>query len=79
MHDTIGDAIRREREAADLTRNALAVQAGIDPSYLMRLERGDMTSPSFTAVCALADALGVSVDSLRGAEKISKKRGKKTV
>lgn len=74
---TIGDMIRERREQAGITRNALAVRAGIDPAYLMRLERGDVARPSFAEVGKIADALGTTMDCLRPerGEKISKKSG----
>jgi transcriptional regulator with XRE-family HTH domain len=61
----VGGVVAAARARAGLTRNALAVRAGLDPAYLMRLEAGTVKAPSFDAVCKLADALGVSCDDLR--------------
>ena len=61
----VGEVIKARRETAGLTRNALAVKAGVNASYLMRLERGNIAHPSFHTVCQLADALGCKADELR--------------
>lgn len=53
------------REARGLSRGALADLAGVDRTYYGRLERGLYPAPSWPVVCAVADALGVSLDSLR--------------
>lgn len=58
------ERIRAAREKAGLTRNALAVQAGLDNPYVIRLERGDISHPSFFAVAKIARVLGVSLDDL---------------
>ena len=56
--------LRELREAATLTRNALAVRAGISPILVHRLEDG-AHGCTWTTACRLADALGVSVAALR--------------
>jgi transcriptional regulator with XRE-family HTH domain len=59
------DLLRSLRESAGLSRGALADLAGIDRPYYGRLEAGKVLSPSWPVVCAVADVLGVSLDSLR--------------
>lgn len=34
------DALRQQREAAGITRNALALRSGINPSYIAQVEDG---------------------------------------
>lgn len=61
---TFARRLRELREAAGLTRNALAVRAGVCPSNLDRMERGERACTWETA-CRLADAIGVSVQKFR--------------
>jgi transcriptional regulator with XRE-family HTH domain len=51
------EELRRLREARGLNRKALAGSAGIDPSTMTRLEKGER-GPSREVVDRLADALG---------------------
>jgi transcriptional regulator with XRE-family HTH domain len=55
---SVGHAIRHYREQAGLTQAQLAELAGIDRSYLSRLERGDGTE-QLRRVIALLRRLGV--------------------
>lgn len=55
---TFGAALRECRLRANLTQAALSELAGLTPNYIGLLERG-LRNPSFTTVCALANALGV--------------------
>ncbi len=61
----VGAIIVSRREVAGLSRYALGRKSGVDSTYLMRIERGDVVNVSFTTVCALADALGCTTDELR--------------
>jgi len=56
-------ALRRERVAAGLSQSALARLADVEPSYIAHLEAGRRL-PSVTNLCAVANALGVSLDRL---------------
>jgi UTP--glucose-1-phosphate uridylyltransferase len=60
MHDysTFGQCLQQAREAADLSRQALAQRVGLDPSYIYRVETG-ARRPSREAALAFAEALGV--------------------
>jgi transcriptional regulator with XRE-family HTH domain len=40
MMSDLGDRIREERELAGLSVEQLAGRLGVDPAYLLRLERG---------------------------------------
>jgi transcriptional regulator with XRE-family HTH domain len=58
------ERLRTFRENRNLTKNALAVQAGVDPAFLGHLENGVKT-PGWETICKLADALGVKTDAFR--------------
>ena len=61
-----GDELRRLREAAGLTREALAERAGLSLKAISALERGERRQPHLRTVTALATALGLS-DTARAA------------
>lgn len=54
----IGDVVHRLREQRASTRKDLAQLAGLSPSLISQLERGE-TSPSIASLVRLARALGV--------------------
>src|SRR5256885_16003968 len=54
-----GNRIRAIREAANLSREAAAERAGINPNYLGELERGEKW-PKLEMMERVAGALGVS-------------------
>lgn len=54
-----GSALRRLREAAGLSQDALAKKAGMDRTYPSLLERG-LRSPTLKMFLRLARCLGVS-------------------
>ena len=60
---TLGQRIRRLRNAAGLSQDALARAAGIGRVTLVRLEKGEQT-PRFKTLGAIAGALGVNVSEL---------------
>ena len=53
--------LRSFREAAGRSRNNLAHEVGVDPSYLTRIEHGDREPPRQHIVEALARALRLSL------------------
>ena len=57
----LGLYIQKLRVARDLSRRALAAQAGVDFSWLAKLERGEYEQPSAVHLYRLARALGVEV------------------
>jgi transcriptional regulator with XRE-family HTH domain len=61
----LGQAVRRLRRAHRLTIEDLAPAAKMHPSYLSGIERG-IRNPTWSKLCGLADALGVSVSTLAG-------------
>ena len=60
---TLGQRIRRLRNDAGLSQDALARAAGIGRVTLLRLEKGDQ-SPRFKTLDAIASALDISVSEL---------------
>ena len=60
---TIGERVRRLRESAGLTQEALARAADIGRVTLVRLENGEQ-SPRFKTLKAVADALGLDAPDL---------------
>ena len=60
---TLGRRVRRLRNAAGLSQDALACEAGIGRVTLVRLEKGEQT-PRYKTLGAIARALGVGVSEL---------------
>ena len=60
---TLGQRIRRLRNAAHLSQEALAREAGIGRVTLVRLEKGEQT-PRYKTLGAIAKALGVGASEL---------------
>jgi HTH-type transcriptional repressor of puuD len=59
-----GKRLAKLRKAVGLTQVQLANAAGVDPSLVSRIERGEVTKPAITTVQALARALRVTLDEL---------------
>ncbi|WP_269714142.1 helix-turn-helix domain-containing protein [Caulobacter sp. NIBR2454] len=55
----LGRAIRHHRKALGISQEELADRAGLHRNYVGLLERGER-NPSYTTVCAVARALGIS-------------------
>jgi len=62
----LGRVIRRLREQRGLSQAELADRARIEPAALAQIEAGT-ADPPWATVAALADGLGVSVESIAGA------------
>ncbi len=54
-----GERIRTIRKEQGIAQEALAVLAGLDRSYMGRVERGE-TNISLTKIYQISDALGVN-------------------
>lgn len=57
----LGDNIKSIREEKKLGLNETAKLAGISPSYLSDIEKGNKTNPSMEVLQRIADALDVSI------------------
>ncbi|HWC59649.1 MAG TPA: helix-turn-helix transcriptional regulator [Verrucomicrobiae bacterium] len=55
--------VRKRREEKELTQEALAERANLDPTYISGIERG-MRNPSVLSVLRIARALGVTTSKL---------------
>lgn len=63
--ETLGDRVRRYREALGYTLTDLARESGVSRSYLYQVESGE-SSPTEEKLLALANALGVTANELLG-------------
>jgi transcriptional regulator with XRE-family HTH domain len=61
--NVLGMNVRRWREERELTQEALAERAALDPTYISGIERG-MRNPSVLSVVRIARALGVTTSQL---------------
>lgn len=61
--ETLGETVRRLREAQDLTRRALATESGVSLRYLGYIERGEPkgANPTRDVLIALAEVLGEEI------------------
>jgi transcriptional regulator with XRE-family HTH domain len=59
----LGEAIRRRRQAKNLSQETLAEIADFDRTYVSLLERGER-NPSFTNLCRVAAALDTTPSEL---------------
>ncbi len=59
----LGDAIRKRRQAKNISQEALAEIADFDRTYISLLERGER-NPSFTNLCRVAAALDTTPSEL---------------
>jgi len=60
----LGDYVNRMRTAAGFGLRELARSAGVDPTWIMRLERGEYTTPDPRNLSKLAQALDIEVTEL---------------
>lgn len=66
--NALGDALKVARELAEKSLKAVAEPAGISAAYLLKLERGEVTSPSPHVLHRLAEQLGLDyMDLMRSA------------
>src|SRR5580658_10357044 len=60
---SLGEFIRRQRELSEVSMRQFAEVVGISNPYLSQIERG-LRAPSEQVVQSIAEALGVSADTL---------------
>lgn len=58
-----GEVLQRYRAGAGITQEELALRAGVDRTFVSRLERG-VRQPTITTLINLAEALNVSAADL---------------
>lgn len=63
---SIGERIRERREALNLTQMQLAVAASTQPTYISRIERGEIHSIGTILLVRLAQVLGCTPNDLLG-------------
>lgn len=59
----LGLTIRELRQARRMSQEAVALEAGVDRTFLTRVENGTH-SPSFDSILAISSALGISLTQL---------------
>ena len=69
-----GEAIRALRKARGLTQELLAEKTDLHVNYVSLVERG-LSAPALDTICALADALGLTVSELAVEMEKHAKRG----
>jgi len=67
----VGGIIRSLRRERGLTQRELAAYAGIDQSYLSKIEKGQIGSVGVEIAGLLAHALGVSLDEMLEAAEVT--------
>lgn len=70
----LGDNIKSIREEKKLGLNETARLAGISPSYLSDIEKGNKTNPSMEVLRRIADALDVSIEEFFKSEPASQQQ-----
>lgn len=68
---SIGDKIRKVREAKGLSQKQVALSLGMDQAQYSRIENGK-TDPSFSNVTKIAKALGVDLSELFKSDEVFK-------
>jgi transcriptional regulator with XRE-family HTH domain len=63
INQIFGDVLRRYRSDRNISQEELAFQAGVDRTFVSRLERG-IRQPTITTLIGLGQALGVSAAEL---------------
>jgi len=63
LQSRFGRVVRRRREAAGISQEALAEQAGLHRTYISLLERGQR-NPSLEVIRAVAKGLGATMAEL---------------
>ena len=66
----VGERIRELREARGMTQNALANAAGVSPTYIYQLERGEK-SPTVEYLDHICWGLGVTIKDFFGESELN--------
>ncbi|HOO52384.1 MAG TPA: helix-turn-helix transcriptional regulator [Alphaproteobacteria bacterium] len=68
----IGKRIKAARKASNFTQELLAEKAGLSPTYIGQIERGERV-PTLQSLLQLIDALGVDITDIIRKESITRK------
>lgn len=60
--ERLGALLRRARGERSML--AVALDAGVSPETLRKIESGRVATPAFSTIAAIADVLGISLDSV---------------
>ncbi len=60
----LGEELKRLRQERFLSQRDLAEKAGVSPTTIMHLEKGESADPRLSTVRKVAEALGVDPNSL---------------
>lgn len=60
--ERLGAVLRRARGARSMLD--VALDAGVSPETLRKIESGRVATPAFPTIAAIADALGLSLDEI---------------
>ena len=66
---TVGEYIKTRREECGLTQESLARACGVTMMTIWKLESGKTKAPTVDTLSKIADALGVSLESLMSTKK----------
>ncbi|OIH98214.1 helix-turn-helix domain-containing protein [Curtobacterium sp. MCBA15_001] len=58
----LGEMLRRARGERSMLR--VALDAGVSPETLRKIETGRVATPAFPTIAAIADVLGLSLDAV---------------
>lgn len=58
-----GQAVRQERESRDISQEELAFRAGVDRTFVSKVERGER-QPALATILLLAKALNIRASTL---------------
>lgn len=61
---SIGERIRKRREEAEMSLNALAEASGVSKGYISQLENGGAANPSIDTLKKISEALGMAPQDL---------------
>ena len=64
MNKSIGQTIKSRREEYGINQAQLARRAGISPSYLSKIEKGERNHPNYIIVLEICVALDIPFDEL---------------
>ena len=66
---TFGEMLRECRRQSALSQRELAKRAGVDFSYISKLENGRLSAPAADTILRLTEAMGISEEELLAAAK----------